>query len=183
LHAPVNQFVNSRSNFGGKTRVGFPVTLPQNTVEWYYTFAATRNEKDIQATKSTMRLFGELSSFLDRTGILSIAFNALSKPPGANYCHVYLLRQDQHESFLAKDDMNFKALPEGTRENLMSGVIKVKNCCNTGSYYIGFRNNDFDDGVHVMIEVVAIVEKEIFETVQVRKPLQVETKTVPVIGG
>jgi len=71
---------------GGTSRITFPVTLPPNTVEWYYTFAATRNQQEVQDTKSNMKLFKELSDMVDHTGLLSIAVTALTQPPGADYC-------------------------------------------------------------------------------------------------
>lgn len=184
LQAPINQFVNSMTKlFGGTTRVGFPIKLPENTVEWYYTFSATRNDRDVQSTKSNMKLFGELASFVAGGPVLSIAINALSLPPGADYCHVYLLKKEQYQAFLAKDDANWDDLAEGTRLNLMSGVVKIKNCCTTGEYYVGFRNPDLNNGVHVLIEIVAIVEKANYETVQVKKPVSVTTKKIPVFGS
>jgi hypothetical protein len=137
LQAPIDHFLNGgrHSRFqGGTSRITFPVTLPENTVEWYYTFAATRNQKDIQSTKSNMKLFSELSNLIDRSGILSIAVNALTQPPGADYCHVYLLRPDHFQAFQNKIDDKWGYIPEGSRENLKSGVVKIQNCCKNNTY-------------------------------------------------
>lgn len=186
LQSPIDHFLNGGRNSrfqGGTSRITFPVTLPENTVEWYYSFAATRNQKDVQTTKSSMKLFGELSSLIDRSGILSIAVSVLTQPPGADYCHVYLLKPEHFEAFQNKVDDRWGYIPEGSRENLKSGVVKIQNCCKNKTYYIGIKNPDYGFGVSAMIEVVAIVEKMNFETVQVKKPVSVTTKKIPVFGS
>jgi hypothetical protein len=181
VQSPINYFVNSWTALGGKRRITFPITLPQNTVEWYYTFGATRNDDDVRNTQAGMRLFADLSKAIDKTGILSVAINAISRPPGADYCDVFLLDPKNNQAFLNNDD--WTSIEEGTRINLMSGVVPVKNCCKNNSYYIGFRNRDMSNGIHVIIEIVAIVKKEIYQTVQVKKPVAVTTKKIPVFGA
>lgn len=50
-------YVNSGSNAmfkGGKSRITFPVNLPNNTIEWYYVFSAAREEEDIKEARSTL---------------------------------------------------------------------------------------------------------------------------------
>lgn len=109
IQSPADQFVNSGRNAmfqGGKSRIICQVTLPPNTVEWYYIFAASRNNSDVANTKARMKLFSELAGMLDRTGILSLSINALTQPPGADYCDVYLLKPEHFQAFLNKDDSN-----------------------------------------------------------------------------
>ena len=57
-------YINSGRNAilqGGKSRISLPIVLPNNTVEWYYTFSASRNEEVINKTKETFNIAGELS--------------------------------------------------------------------------------------------------------------------------
>lgn len=185
LQTPIDFFVNSGSNaivYGGKSRITLPVILPPNTVSWYYSFAATRNKNAVQATKSTMKLFGELTRLIDETGTLAFGINVLTQPPGADYCDIYLLDENSRAPFENKQDENWRMYSEGSRENGMSGIVQLRNCCTSNRFYLGIKNPSSTYGVAVMVEIVAIVEKTIYETVQVRKPVSVNKKIVPVFG-
>jgi hypothetical protein len=185
LQTPIDYYVNSGSNASvriGKSRITFPIILPENTFEWYYTIAATRNKEDVSRTKSGMKLVGELTTLLTGVSALSFGLDALTQPPGADYCDVFLLTPDDVAAFERKDDSNWHPVAEGTRQNVKSGIVKMKNCCTTGTYYIGLRNPDQFHGVSILIEVVAITESTTYETLQVKKPISVETRKVPVIG-
>jgi len=185
LQTPIHYFVNSGRNAmfqGGKSRIALPINLPENTVAWYYSFAATRNQEAVEATKANMKLFGELSKLIDETGTLSFGINALTQPPGADYCDIYLLTPEHTPPFLNKDDDVWLPLPEGSRQNLMSGIVQVRNCCTSNTVYLGIKNPDSGYGIAVMIEIVAIVQKTTYQTVQVKKPVSVTTKKVPVFG-
>jgi hypothetical protein len=78
-------------------------------------------------------------------------------PPGANYCDVILLNHDNLSAFEAK--LEYQYLPEGTRQNLMSGNVKIK-WCPQEQVYLGIRNPDSTDAVNVSIEVIAVTVKE-----------------------
>jgi len=184
IQSPMDLYVNSATYFGqGKTRLYQQVTLPENTVEWYYTFGASRNKADIEATKSRMKLFSELAGLLDQSGIVSLGINALSQPPGADYCDVYLIKPEHLQAFRNKQDNLWSAIPEGTKENIKSGVVRIKNCCKTNTFFLGFKNPALKDGVSILYEIVAIVEKANYETVQIKQPVSYATHNVPVFGN
>lgn len=185
LHTPIDFFVNSGSNatlMGGKSRIDIPIILPENTVSWYYSFSATRNKDAVEKTKSTMKLFSELTRLIDVSGGLALGINALTQPPGADYCDIYLLDADNREHFLNKTDDKMRYFSEGTRLNLMSGNVHIRNCCKNSTYFLGIKNPSKTYGIAVIIEIVAIIEKAEYETVQVKKPVSVEKKMVPVFG-
>lgn len=121
----VNSGMNSFFNSGGKSRIAIPIILPKNTVEWYYSFSSTRNKTDIENNMKSMNLASELSGLIDQTGLLSFGINALSKPPGANYCDIYLIDTNNHGKFLSKEAFSYN--PSTSRENLISGVVKIKS--------------------------------------------------------
>lgn len=167
---------------GGKSRIAVPVTLPANTVSWYYSFSATRNSAAVPATKSSMKLFNELTRLINQSGTLAFGTNALTQPPGANYCDIYVLDENSRTAFLNKNDGNWHYDAEGSRKNLMSGIVQVANVSANNTFYIGIKNPDATYGVSVMIEVVAIVEKTNYETVQFKQPVSVTKKIIPVFG-
>jgi hypothetical protein len=161
--------VNSGSNAfwkNGKSRILVPVALPPNTIEWFYRFSASRNQEDIDNVRKNFQLFGELTTlFLQSTGFGSVAGKAvkigveqLAQPPGSNHCDIYLLDYENIAGFEAKSD-EWKYVLQGSRQNLMSGNVKV-DCCIQGQYYLGIRNPDEYDGINVSIEVIAITARE-----------------------
>lgn len=153
-------YINSGRNAilqGGKSRISLPIVLPKNTVEWYYTFSASRNEEVINKTKETFNIAGELSKIVDPTGILNIGIDLLTKPPGGDVCDIYLLDATNRNSFEAKTE--YKCYPEGSRENIMSGVIQIKKL-NFSNLYLGIKNPDSGVGIFVAIEIAAIVLEE-----------------------
>jgi hypothetical protein len=167
--------INSGSNAtlkGGKSRILFPVTLPPNTIEWYYRFSASRNPELVKDVQKNFQLFGELTkAFLKLSGsgiltgsMVDVAINSLAMPPGSDYCDVYLLDYNNISNFEAKNDNAWVYYLEGTRKNLMSGNIKV-NCCNAGQYYLGIKNSDSSNGINVSVEVIAmtVIEDYVME--------------------
>ena len=161
-----SQFINSGSNAafkGGTSRIVVPVNLPPNTVEWFYRFSASRSKEEIENTRKGVSLFTELTKLLlDATGVgmvvtkaVSIGIEQLTMPPGSDYCDIYLLTYDNISNFEAKNDDLVKYILEGSRQNLMSGNVKV-TCCNQGQFYLGVKNPSPVDGIHVSIEVIAI---------------------------
>jgi len=162
-------FINSGSNAtfkGGTSRVIVPVDLPENTIEWYYVFSASRDKNEIDRTSQELKLTSELATMLlniPTGGIMgkatNIAVDNLTKPPGSNYCDIYLL--DGQNQSLFQNKLQYKYFNEGTRENLASGLIKLTDF-NKGIWYIGIKNPDNFYGVHAVLQVVAIVlENEI----------------------
>ena len=161
LVPPTQFYANSTSNEfwkGGDATVDVAVRLPKNTVEWYYEIAASRNKDDIAQVGSTFNLLSDLSMALDQTGAIGFGIELLSQPPGANFCSSYLFDQQNRQLF----NMNeaFRFYPEGSRENIKSGIIKMPYYASATPLYIGIRNSDSMHGIHVAIQVVAITLEE-----------------------
>jgi len=157
---PSKYYINSGSNAtfkGGKSRISLPVNLPTNTVEWYYTYTASRDEDAINKAKNSTNLIGQLTKLVDPSGILNIGVNLLSAAPGANYCDIYLLDYENRHYFEAKVDCKYYL--EGTRENITSGTTKITKTI-VPNLFIGIRNPDSQHGIHVAFEAVAIVLQE-----------------------
>ncbi|RPD44138.1 DUF1036 domain-containing protein [Hymenobacter sediminis] len=141
----------------GKSRTVIPVTLPPNTVSWYYEFTAFRNEAQLQAARTQFKLMSELSRLVDQTGALKFALTALSTPPGGSICNVFLLGSpEQTDLFQAKQEFSY--VREGTRSSLTSAVVPVSQPVSQ-QVYLGLHNPDNLYGIHYALEVVAIVEE------------------------
>ena len=164
VQEPSTYFINSTNNEtfkGGKSRISIPVTLPKNTVEWYYIVSSTRNEDEIKGTTKQFHLLGDLNKAISginpTSTVLNLAMNLITQPPGADYCNVYLLDYTNLGYFSNKQKFSF--ILQGSRENVTSGVVKV-NCCNSGQIYLAMQNPDTWYGIHLGIEIVAIVTEE-----------------------
>jgi hypothetical protein len=173
-----SHFINGGSNatlLGGKSRVSLPVNLPNNTVEWYYEFSAYREPENIEKVKSSFQLVGQLTKIIDQTGALKFGVEQLSQPPGGNYCDVYLMDFNNKQLFEAKQE--YRYFPVGSRENIVSGVVKVSG---GGNYYLGLKNPATLHGIHVAIEVVAVTLNEEWGIRPIQK-MAVKSSSVPFI--
>lgn len=173
-------YVNSRSNAfikGGKSRVLVPVNLPENTVEWYYVFTASRNEDEVKQTLNTFNLASVLSGYIKRDADLKSAVANMVTPPGAEICDIYLLDEKNAWQFTDKEDFSYNL--NASRENYKSGLVRVWDT-NANKVYLGLSNPDNLHGIHIAVEVVAVVKRT--ETVEVMVSIPVITsKIIPVV--
>jgi hypothetical protein len=167
IQAPSTYYINSTSNEdfkGGKSRIVIPVSVPPNTMEWYYVVSATRDENEIKKTMQQFRLLGDLNKVISginpTTKALNIAMDLITRPPGGDHCDVYLTDAGNRDLFASKKAFTYSS--QGSRENVTSAAVKV-NCCNKGQFYLAVRNMDGFHGIHIGIEVVAIVLEEGYE--------------------
>lgn len=151
----------------GKARISFPVRLPENTVEWYYEYSADRKKANTENTKKLFNLAGQLSKLIDKTGMINIGIDMLSIPPGGNECSVYLMDSLNYNKFETKG--NFVSIKEGSRDNLVSGIIRMNGGAGK-KYYIGISNPNHLWSINVVIEVVAIVQQEQWGERNIRIP-------------
>ncbi|MBU2997688.1 hypothetical protein KO500_14655 [Cellulophaga baltica] len=150
-------YLNSTSNAllkGGKNRIIVPVNLPSKTKEWYYVFSASREEKDINNTLSTFNLASQLTKFIKEDEGMQGAVSNLSPPPGANICDIYVINDDKNAN-LFKEKEDFASNLNGSRENFKSGIVTVSDVSKS---YLGIRNPDNLYGIHIAIEIIAVVE-------------------------
>ena len=176
IHQSQHFFLNSITNVMGRTRVTLPVELPKNTVRWFYTYTCFRDAEQAQKISKSFDLAGQLAGWLIGTGgkIIGLTASALTAPPGGDQCDVYLLDDKQMRAFRDKDNFTYKA--SGTRENYASGVVEIVD--EMGDLHLGFRNNSVLHGIHIAVEVVAIVEEN--ERVEkVKQSYSLRTRTVP----
>ena len=157
----------NRAMLGGKSRITIPVTLPPNTVEWYYTFSAFHNSEQAAQSSQQYSLYSNLVTALDQVGIASLS-SKLMQPTGAEVCDIFLLPESEVSHFINKDDNSllgtgsgFRSYNIANRQNFTSGVVPVKQTnLQEGTFYLGIKNPSAMTGIHVNIEVNAIVMKE-----------------------
>lgn len=147
----------TRATFGGKSRTWFNISLPQNTIEWYYSFTTTKGEN----SKATIGLLSQLTRLYDPTGMTAIATNAILTPSGAGVCDIYLMDRKNADAFSEKVDNwggTYYYQVTGSRENFKNGTVQIKDIL-TGNWCLGFKNPSSTEGISITFEVVAIVEE------------------------
>ncbi len=154
-----NFYLNSggRALFGGKSRAFYEVTLPPNTVSWYYTFSTYPG----QSPAPQIGLLGQASKLFDPTGLTADLVSAILRPTGSHVCDVYLMNAINTTAFINKVDQNggrFQYFLSGSRENFRDGTVQVNDIVN-GTLYLGFRNPSGVEGINIAFEVVAITEE------------------------
>jgi hypothetical protein len=172
VQEPTSFWLNSTSHEtwkGGKSRITLPVQLPANTVEWYYIFSASRDQAVIDNTLQGFSLAKDLGGFLLKStgygmaeGVLSQGIDAITQPPGSDYCDVSLV--DQNNFQLYESGAAARYYPEGSRSNIQSGKIRVVETLFTPSY-LGFKNGDSYHGISVGVEVVAVTVTQYYSSV------------------
>jgi hypothetical protein len=167
IHEAQDFFINGGWNATlstGRSRVTIPIILPENTVEWYYRFSASRDKADIENVKKNFNLLSEVTtSMFGMTGVGTVftdaIFSSLAQPPGADVCEIYLLGPEHREAFEAKKDDQWRYFTEGARQNFKSGNVRITSF-NAGQFYLGIRNPASTMGINVSVEVVALTVKE-----------------------
>ncbi len=147
------------ASFGGKSRTTIPITLPENTVSWYYSFSTTPGQSGAQ----NLNLLAQLAALaIDPTGLTSDIVSLIKIPSGSAIIEAYLMDQENSDAFLRKVDLNggtYSFYREGTLTNTKHAVVPINNFPQ-GTHYLGLKNPSEIDGVNIYLEVVAIVLEE-----------------------
>jgi hypothetical protein len=152
----------ARAAFGGKSRTTIKVDLPEKTKSWYYSFSTAPGESGAANLDLGLQL-AALS--IDPSGVTSGALSQLTVPKGASTIDVYLLDESNSDLFKMKvdnSDGTFRYVREGTIENTAQGIVQIDDV-KSGTIYLGLKNPSTLNGVNIVLEVVAIVEKGLFE--------------------
>lgn len=167
VQEPSMHWLNSYSNAylrGGSDRLLIPITLPANTVEWYYIISASRNREEIANNLKTVSLVRDIAKAVlsgnPAAAAINFSFNLITQPPGSDYCDVFLLDKTNQRLFMEGE--TFQSIPEGTRENITSAKVKMTQQ-KGNQLYIGLQNRDTFNGLAVGIEIAAIVAHTYWE--------------------
>lgn len=145
----------ARAQFGGKSRTYIKVDLPENTIQWYYSFSTSKGKSGTNNLNLAIQLAGILA---DPSGITSKTVSAIDVPEGVASADVYLIDQSNLSPFLKKK--SFRHYSEAMAENTKQAIVKIDDI-KSGSWYLGIRNPSSLNGLNLSIEVVAITETRI----------------------
>ncbi len=153
--APAVYYLDSRliSQVSGHSRMTVLVKLPPNTVKWYYTFAATGNKSDVP---EWVGLVGQLTRYVDKSGIAAYVIGQVSKPIGTAICDVHILDTASVKPFEAKTDDKWASDPAVSKVNLTSGIVEVP-FSGKSALAVGLLNPSLNNACNVKIEISAVV--------------------------
>lgn len=163
IHQPQNFRLSSkgRTLVGGNATIVLDIALPPNTVKWYYTFGATRDNDRVQQTQNELKLVAQLTKLIDRSGTTANALNLLTGPPGEDFCNVYLFPSQEDANNFDKDLSSYSYNRQGSRPNYRSGIVEITDPIQCrGTQFVGIDNPSGFYGISCAIEVVAIVREE-----------------------
>lgn len=150
-----------KSSVGGVSRIQIPITLPPNTVKWMYSFTTAKGESG----REYLNTFVQLTAMLtDKTGLAGTASSKVKIPPGAERVDVYLLSPENVQAFVEKWDRNGGTFNYYRDQSIISskhGTVEVIGL-NKGSFHLGLNNPSTLDGIYIDIEVVAVVEEQVY---------------------
>jgi hypothetical protein len=160
-----------KSAAGGKSREYIKIDLPQNTVEWYYSFTTSQGVSGTKNLNLATQIAAMLASktsvvgmALTTTGITKGIMKSIEIPAGTNSADIYLCDRANIEKFLAKEDLSlfgssFSYTMEGTVQNTKQATVQI-NDIKRGTVFLGLKNPSAFDGININIEVVAIVKTQ-----------------------
>ncbi|MCF0055009.1 M48 family metallopeptidase [Dyadobacter sp. CY356] len=175
-------YLNSKARIGGKNRLVIPVTLPANTVAWYYSFATvtTSNEKQrVQSSGLEMqiaRLISDGALSLIGAGLVTNVVAQLIKPSGSGAVDIYLTDANGQKQFEKTNLVGLHSYDvpvfykEGTAQNSRNGVFQIPIVRKDLS--ICLRNPSVTEGVAVSLDVVAIISSKEYREIWSAKNLE-----------
>lgn len=93
----------TKGAFGGNSRTSLLISLPRNTVEWYYVISTSPN----QSNNLNLNLVSQLTRLLDQTGMTAIMTSSVLAPSGnGGACDVFLMDRRNKDDFIRKVDVN-----------------------------------------------------------------------------
>lgn len=157
--SPQTFYLNGRARgvLGGKSTATFNISLPNNTIEWYYSFTTSKGDKP----KTNIGLLSQLTRFYDPTGISALATGAVLTPSGVGVCDVFVMDKENCSKFMSRLDQlkgNFTFAQDNSRENYRDGTVHIKDIPSL-ELCLAFRNPSATEGTSITFEVAAIVEE------------------------
>lgn len=140
---------------GGISRVALPIELPDNTIEWYYSFSTIAGSSG----SATLNLAVQVAAYASTGPLGSTVAKGLKVPQGKGEVDVWLMTFESKNAFDSKNDNQIKYFSD-LSEISTSQSVKPVTKLTEGKYYLGLRNPSAYESVTVSIEVVAIVKEE-----------------------
>lgn len=155
-HIQTQKNINLTSTKEPNYKYIFPIEIPKNNLEWYYSFTTSA----LKSSPKSLNLSGQIQQLLNNGKVeISTVINDLKVSPGLEKIDIYLMSEMEKNNFL--DNAQFNYYIRGSLVNSSQGILKIPNNL-SGLYFIGIRNQNNESGVCVSFEASSIIEKETY---------------------
>ena len=156
LSSPQSFYLDSRivSQISGRSRLTLPITLPQGSLSWYYSFSAMEAKNEPMEWVS---LASQLTKLVDKSGISAVIISRFVQPTGTASCDIYVLNTEGVSQFEQKNDDKWQYDRNTSRQNMTGGI--VQSAVSNRQFSIGLSNPSLKSGINVRIEISAVVGK------------------------
>jgi len=171
------------------SRVSVPFKLPENTVHWVYWVGV--GQQSVEDLKNMTKLVTKGASVLASSTISPVVGFGLGLLPSLPQVNAsgnidyYFMNKQSAEKFVADED-GWKPYTFAQGTGIVSDYKKVSLSetpkTTDGTIYATFRNSNTVTGLDITLKIVAFEQEKKYVTKQVRKPLKVEQKQIPVFG-
>ncbi|MEJ8757517.1 hypothetical protein WG947_10940 [Pontibacter sp. H259] len=171
------------------SRVSVPFKLPANTVHWVYWVGV--GQQSVEELKNMTKLVTKGAAVVASSTVSSVVGFGLGLIPSLPQVNAsgnidyYFMNKQSAEKFVA-DEEGWKPYTFAQGTGIISDYKKVSLSetpkPTDGTMYATFRNSNTVTGLDITLKIVAFEQEKKYVTKQVRKPLKVEQKQVPVFG-
>ena len=150
---------------GATSQIQIPVTLPPNTVEWYYSFSTTNGGAG--GLKDGLKLGFQLASLVSGLAPAALALtlvkglssqdaNSIKVPTGYMPANVYLISPSNVNLFMQKKQFTYYESQSSLQAT--QAMVKVNSDdLKQGTFYLGLQNISSTNANYITIEVVALI--------------------------
>ncbi len=171
------------------SRVSVPFKLPANTVHWVYWIGV--GQQSVEDLKNMTKLVTKGASVIASSTVSPVVGFGLGLLPSLPQVNAsgnidyYFMNKASAEKFVADVD-GWKPYTFAQGTGIISDYKKVSLAetpkTTDSTLYATFRNSNTVTGLDITLKIVAFEQEKKYVTRQVRKPLKVEQKQVPVFG-
>ncbi|MBJ6117651.1 hypothetical protein JAO76_05590 [Pontibacter sp. BT310] len=171
------------------SRVSVPFKLPANTVHWVYWIGV--GQQSVEDLKNMTKLVTKGASVIASSTVSPVVGFGLGLLPGLPQVNAsgnidyYFMNKQSAEKFVA-DEEGWKLYPFAQGTGIVSDYKKVTLSetpkTSDGTLHATFRNSNTVTGLDITLKIVAFEQEKKYVNKQVRKPVKIEQKQVPVFG-
>lgn len=171
------------------SRVAVPFKLPANTVHWVYWVGV--GQQSVEELKEMTKVVSKGAAAIASSTVSPVVGFGLGLIPSLPQVNAsgnidyYFMNKTSADKFVADQD-GWKAYTFAQGTGIISDYKKVVLSetpkTSEGTLYATFRNSNTVTGLDITLKIVAFEQEKKYVSRQVRKPLKIEQRQVPVFG-
>ena len=180
--------VASKTNLN-PSRVAIPFKLPANTVHWVYWVGVGQEPVEQLKNITSMASKGAAALASTVSPVAAFGLGLIPNLPQVNASgniDYYFMNKASADKFVADADSDWKhyAFAQGSGVVADYKLVQLSETPKTpdGNLYAVFRNSNAVTGLDITLKVIAFEQEKKYVNKQVRKPVKIEQRFIPVFG-